>query len=40
MGGYGRASSWIMTTATQRSFLGNPYNGAAGEAGWVIITKL
>ena len=40
MGGYGSASSWIMTTVNNRSFLGNPYNGAAGEAGWVIITKL
>tara|TARA_B110000444_G_scaffold13028_1_gene11164 strand:+ start:334 stop:1134 length:801 start_codon:yes stop_codon:yes gene_type:complete len=36
----GRASSYIMTTAANRTFSGNPHDGGAGGPGWVIITKL
>lgn len=37
---YGQSSSYIMTTATNRTFSGNPHNGGAGGPGWVIITKI
>lgn len=38
--GYGQSSSYIMTTAANRTFSGNPHNGGAGGPGWVIITKI
>ena len=40
IGGYGQSSSYIMTTAANRTFSGNPHNGGAGGPGWVIITKI